>query len=58
MNNTNIEYCVFVIKENNAKIEMLLDDDNISDVVKEVFKNQKKFNDQALDNLQANKNKL
>jgi hypothetical protein len=53
-----IEYCFFLIKENNAKIEMLLDDDNISDVVKEVFKNQKKFNDQALDNLQANKNKL
>lgn len=53
-----IEYCVFIIQENNAKIGLLLQDENISDVVKEVFKTQKQFNDQALDNLRAKKNKL
>ena len=53
-----IEYCVFIIQENNAKIGMLLQDENISDVVKEVFKTQKQFNDQALDNLRAKKNSL
>lgn len=58
MSNTEIEYCVSVIQDNNQKIGMLLQDDNISDVVKEVFKQQKKQNDQALDVLRSKRNKL